>query len=78
MFSLLLFYNYFTWNGKNDSLEASTRADCKISPAVGIVLEGIGPRKHIPFVTLLLALVSFRGVIYIVDFGLLFPKIGPV
>jgi hypothetical protein len=75
---LLLFHNYFTWNDKTYFLESSTRADCKISPAGGIVLEGIGPRKLIPFATLLLALVSFWGMIYILDFRLLFPKkIGP-
>lgn len=62
-----------------ESLEAATRADCKISPARGIVLEGIGSRKHISFATLWLALVAFWGVIYIVDVRLLFQeKSGPV
>lgn len=78
MFALLPSHNYFTWKA-DYSLDASTRADCKISPAWGIVLEGIGPGKHISFATLLSALVAFWGVIYISDFRLLFwKKIGPV
>ena len=46
---LLSSYNYFTWNGKDFTLEASAQADCKASPAWDIVLEGAGPTKHISF-----------------------------
>lgn len=78
-FAPLSSLNYLTWNGMGESLEAATRADCKISPARGTVLEGIGSRKHIPFAALLLALAAFWEVICIVDFRLLFlEKRGPV
>lgn len=70
---LLSSFNYFTWNGKDFTLEASTWAGAKHHTAWDIVLEGIGPSKHVLF-AVGPGCFFLRGVIYITDFRLLFPK----